>query len=104
MWIWYSKKYAHKHPDIVKKVRRASTLPFMSDNISQILVYLAGIHSPYYRPQYNPLEDEYDHERRRILKGGKADYDKLRAEKDNSEEKEGQSEKVKDEKNAKIKR
>lgn len=109
MWIWYSKKYAHKHPDIVKQIKRASTLPFMSDNISQVLVYLAGIHSPYYRAQYNPLDNDYDPERRRILKGGKADYDKLRAEKDNSEknnfgDKGEKSVKVKDEKKAKIKR
>ena len=76
-WIWYSKKYAIKHPDIVRQIANAAHRPFMTDNISQILVYLAGIQTPFYRDDYNVLSDEYNSERKRIIKGT-VDYDELR--------------------------
>ena len=76
-WIWYSKKYAKKHPDIVRQISLAAHRPFMTDNISQVLVYLAGIQTPFYRDDYNVLSDEYNAERKRIIKGT-VDYDELK--------------------------
>lgn len=76
-WIWYSKKYAKKHPDIVRQISLAAHRPFMTDNISQVLVYLAGIQTPFYRDEYNVLSDEYNAERKRIIKGT-VDYDELK--------------------------
>ena len=76
-WIWYSKKYAKKHPDIVRQINNAAHRPFMTDNISQVLVYLAGIQTPFYRDDYNVLSDEYNAERKRIIKGT-VDYDELK--------------------------
>ena len=77
LWIWYSKEYAKKHPDIVRQIGRAAHRPFMTDNISQVLVYLAGIQTPFYRDDYNVLSDSYDSTRKRIIKGT-VDYDELR--------------------------
>ena len=77
LWIWYSKEYARKHPDIVKQVKNASNRPFMTDNISQVLLYLAGIQSPHYRDEYNVLSDGYNARRERIIKNT-VNYDELR--------------------------
>ena len=79
MWIWYSNEYAKKHPDIVKQVKEACHRPFMTDNISQVLLYLAGIKSTHYRDEYNVLSDEYNTQRPRIIKNS-VNYDELRDE------------------------
>ena len=79
MWIWYSNEYAKKHPDIVKQVKEACHRPFMTDNISQVLLYLAGIKSNHYRDDYNVLSDEYNTQRPRIIKNS-VNYDELRDE------------------------
>lgn len=77
LWIWYSKQYAKNHPDIVRQINHAAHRPFMTDNISQVLVYLAGIQTPFYRDDYNILSDDYDASRKRIIKGT-VNYDELR--------------------------
>ena len=79
MWIWYSNEYAKKHPNIVKQVKEACHRPFMTDNISQVLLYLAGIKSTHYRDDYNVLSDEYNTQRPRIIKNS-VNYDELRDE------------------------
>ena len=79
-WIWCSKKYRRNHPDVVKRIKAAKDLPFMTDNLSHLLLYLAGIRCPEYRSDYNPLEEDYNAERPRILKG-QVDYNKLKSEK-----------------------
>ena len=96
MWIWYSNKYAKKHPDIVKQVKEACHRPFMTDNISQVLLYLAGIKSTHYRDDYNVLSDEYNTQRPRIIKNS-VNYDKLRDEheKEDKEKKDKEKEQQK---------
>ena len=76
-WIWCSRKYRSNHPEIVRRIKAARDLPFMTDNLSHLLLYLAGIHCPEYRSDYNPLEDDYNAERPRILKG-QVDYNELK--------------------------
>ncbi|MGM9697544.1 MAG: nicotinate (nicotinamide) nucleotide adenylyltransferase [Prevotella sp.] len=78
-WIWCSKKYRRNHPDVVKCIKAAKDLPFMTDNLPHLLLYLAGIRCPDYRSDYNPLEEDYNVERPRILKG-QVDYNKLKIE------------------------
>ena len=51
----------------------------MTDNISQVLLYLAGIKSTHYRDDYNVLSDEYNTQRPRIIKNS-VNYDELRDE------------------------
>ena len=96
MWIWYSNEYAKKHPDIVKQVKEACHRPFMTDNISQVLLYLAGIKSTHYRDDYNVLSDEYNTQRPRIIKNS-VNYDKLRDEheKEDKEKKDKEKEQQK---------
>lgn len=48
----------------------------MTDALPHLLLYLAGISTPYYNARYNVLSDEYDASRPRLLKGN-TDYDRL---------------------------
>ena len=78
-WIWCSKKYRRNHPDIVRRIKAARHLPFMTDNMPHLLLYLAGIHCKEYRSDYNSLEDDYNADRPRVLKG-QVDYNLLKGE------------------------
>lgn len=75
-WIWCSKKYARNHRQIYRQISKARKRRLMTDALPHMLLYIAGIASPDYRPEYNILSDEYDENRPRLLKGI-ADYDKL---------------------------
>ncbi len=79
-WIYCSPKYAHKHPEIFKQIVQSRDRRFMTDALSHLLLYLAGISAPDYHAEYNVISDKYDETRPRILKGT-ADYDKLRSKK-----------------------
>ena len=68
-WIWMLATYRQRHPDIWQRVRDIKDLPFMTDNIDQLLLGLAGIACADYRPQDDPLSDRYDASRPRMLMG-----------------------------------
>ena len=75
-WVWCSKKYIANHPDLFQQIRSARSRPMMTDALPHMLLYLAGIHSADYRPEFNILADDYDATRPRLLKGI-VDYDTL---------------------------
>ena len=75
-WIWCSKKYVRRHRQIFRQIKAARNKRFMTDALPHLLVYLAGIHSKDYHPEYNLIAPEYNEMRPRILKGT-TDYDKL---------------------------
>ena len=76
-WIYCTHRYAVTHPEIFKAIKDAKDKRFMTDALPHMLVWLAGISSKDYRPEYNLLSPQYDERRPRILKHS-ADYDKLR--------------------------
>ena len=76
-WIYCSHRYALAHPQVFKAIKDAKGKRFMTDALPHMLVWLAGISTKSYHPQYNLLSPEYNEMRPRILKGP-ADYDKLR--------------------------
>lgn len=76
-WIYCSHRYALTHPEVFKAVKDASDKRFMTDALPHMLVWLAGISTQSYHPQYNLLSPDYNEMRPRILKGS-VDYDKLR--------------------------
>ena len=49
----------------------------MTDVLPHLLLYLGGISTPLYHPEYNVIAPEYDARRPRILKGV-TDYNQLR--------------------------
>ena len=76
MWIWCSRKYIRRRPEIFREVMAARNRRFMTDALPHMLLYLAGIHAPDYRERFNLLSPNYDEMRPRLLKHT-ADYDKL---------------------------
>lgn len=75
-WIWCSPSYRQQHPDLWQAVRESKDKRFMIDALPHLLLYLAGIHTPFYRERLNILSPTYDEGRPRILKGY-ANYDEL---------------------------
>lgn len=78
-WIWCSHSYAVKHPDVFREIVNARNRRFMTDALPHMLLYLAGISTPYYNERYDLLSPNYDENRPRLLKGV-TDYDRLRRE------------------------
>ena len=76
-WIYCTHRYAVTHPEIFKAIKDAKDKRFMTDALPHMLVWLAGISTKDYRPEYNLLSPQYNERRPRILKHV-ADYDKLR--------------------------
>ena len=76
-WIWWSDKYALAHPEVVSRIKEASSKPFMTDNLPHVLLYLAGIECRWYDSRLNLLSPDYFEERDRIIKDS-TNYDKLR--------------------------
>lgn len=76
MWIWCSRKYIKKRPEVFRQVVNARNRRFMTDALAHMLLYLGGIHARDYKEQLNLLSPEYDENRPRILKKT-TDYDKL---------------------------
>lgn len=75
LWIWCSQSYSELHPDIVALIKDATGRPLMSDNIPQLLLYLADINSQWTSEEQNVLSTSY-HKNRRII-GGEVDYDSI---------------------------
>ena len=75
-WIWTSPDFRKNHPDIVKQVIKAKDRPFMTDDIPQLLLYLAGISTPFYLEEANIISPNYHCTRKRMLMGT-IDYDKI---------------------------
>jgi heptose-I-phosphate ethanolaminephosphotransferase len=78
-WIWCSRSYAKKRPEIFRQIREAKNKKFMTDALPHLLLYLGGIHSKDYHEEYNLISPKYNENRPRILKGT-TDYDKLKKE------------------------
>lgn len=75
--FYASEKYQSAHPEIMEQIRKAKEKPFMTDDLPQILLYLAGIKQKYYDEERNLLSPNYNTHRKRLLKGT-IDYDLLR--------------------------
>lgn len=76
-WIWCSRKYAHREPEVFKAIKDAKNRRFMTDALPHMMVWLAGISSKDYNDKYNLLSPNYDESRPRVLKNS-VDYDRLR--------------------------
>lgn len=75
MWIWCSRSYQKKHPEILTAISSSISKAFSSAGIPQILLCLAGIKSIWTDDTRNLLSPHYQ-SRKRII-GGNVDYDNL---------------------------
>ncbi len=74
--IWMSESYRERHRDIVFRIRKATDRPYISDDLPHLLLDLAGIRVPWYDPSRSVINDRFT-PRRRILRTGPYDYDRL---------------------------
>lgn len=74
-WIWTSDKYMEKHPDIIERIKASKNRPYMSDDISQTLLDLAGINCTGFDSTRSILSIDKSKPRRRLIQG-KYDYDR----------------------------
>ena len=75
MWIWCSRSYQEKHPNIVSTICASTSKPFLTDALPQVLLYFAGIKCEWTDERRNILSPRYQSKQRII--GGNVDYDKL---------------------------
>lgn len=76
MWIWCSERYRMNHPEIVAQIVKSLDKPFITSDLSQILLYLSGISCRWTESSRNLLSDDYECKTRII--SGDIDYDKLK--------------------------
>lgn len=74
-WIWASDKYIDKHPDIIERIKASKDRPYMSDDISQTLLDLAGINCTGFDSRRSIISVDDRKPRRRLIQG-KYDYDR----------------------------
>lgn len=75
MWIWCSKQYQAKHPELVARIKESTHKAFMSDGLPQLLLDLAGISAQWVDTAKDLLSPNYKAKRRII--GGEVYYDEL---------------------------
>ena len=75
-WIWVSKEYNKNHPEVVSRIINAKNKPYMTDDISHMLLYLSGIKCKEYVEQKNLLSNSYNKNRHRLI-NGKIDFDMI---------------------------
>lgn len=76
MWIWFSKSYKEKHKNIIKQTDNAANKRYMTDNLPQLLLHIAGIKCKFYNPANDILSPLYNENRKRIIRHEK-DFDKI---------------------------
>ena len=79
-WIWCSKPFMTRHPELFRAIKGAKARRFMTDALAHTLLYLGGISTPEYHAEYDVLSPKYNERRPRMLKN-QTDYDKLRSQK-----------------------
>lgn len=75
-WIWASPTYRTRHADLWQCIRQSAHRRFSTDRLPHLLLHLAGLHTPYYRPSSDLLSPDYDVHRPRIIREER-DYDRL---------------------------
>lgn len=75
-WIWCSDRYIENHQSLFEEIQSAKDRPFMIDDLPHLLLFLAGIHTPFYNEERCIISDSFDVSRRRLI-NGIVDYDQV---------------------------
>ena len=75
-WIHCTDAYQAAHPDLCRQMAASVNRPFMTDDLPHLLLYLAGIVIPEYESTRNLIDDNFDCNRKRMIRG-EADYDSV---------------------------
>lgn len=68
MVVWFSPQFKKRHRDVVAQVRKHQRSPFISYNVSQLVMGLAGVSCPWYHAERDIFNSAYSPEKR-YLKG-----------------------------------
>ena len=75
MMVWCSDRYVALHPDVPARLERGRHHRFMHDNLCQVIFTLAGVQTPWYHAERDPLSPDFRPERRIVY--DHIDYDQL---------------------------
>lgn len=75
LMVWMSPSYRAANPDMVNRLKRAEKYPISTDDISQVLLDMAGITCKDFDSRRSFVNDDYDTLRHRIVMRS-VDYDK----------------------------
>jgi len=66
-WIWMSPLYKDNHPDMAQYVNKAKNQPGITDDVSHLLLDLAGINTSFFSPSRSIVNPDYDLAKPRIV-------------------------------------
>ncbi len=66
-WIWMSPLYKEKHPEMAKSVYKAKNQPGITDDVSHLLLDLAGINTSFFSASRSIVNPDYDVSKPRIV-------------------------------------
>jgi len=79
--IYLTDSFSIKHPALVSKIANSVHKPFMLDDLPHLLLDIAGISTPWYKPSRSIINENYNSQRRRIIDGysttSPIDYDSI---------------------------
>ena len=73
--VWCSPRLQQTHPQVVERIRQATERPGTLDNVSQMLLDISGIATPWYHAERDILSPTYQCPKRVVRE--KYDYDEL---------------------------
>lgn len=74
--VYLSDTFKANHEDLAKKISESMDLKIMNKDLSHILLNLGGIETPEYNAKYDCFSDEYDNDKKRIVRGS-FDFDEI---------------------------
>ena len=66
-WIWMSPQYKKSHTDMLENIYKAKHQPGITDDISHLLLDLAGIKTSFFSPARSIVNSEYDASKPRVV-------------------------------------
>ena len=76
MWIYTTDTYITKHKKTFEAIRKASSLPYMTDLLPYVVMHLGGVRYDGYDDRKDILSPHYNSKRKRLLRK-EVDYNKL---------------------------
>lgn len=78
LWIWLSPAYRANRPEIAYNVSSSGRRPVTTNDISQVILELGRIHTPYHNPRRSFISPDYDRSKKRIVLNS-LDFDMIKA-------------------------
>lgn len=66
-WIYATPEYRAKHPEVIDKLKKSLDRPFMTDDLPHFMFDLAGIHTPWFKPERSLINEKFNAKRKRMV-------------------------------------